>query len=78
MERLLGGGKCKEIVGNKLCPALRELSSGTGAKRKETKVQGTFVPLSGLATEGKPRAFKRSRSAKRRKYRLRSGGCKKA
>ena len=37
------------------------------AKRAKTKVQWTFVPLSGFATDGEPRTCKRSRIAKRSK-----------
>ena len=52
---------------NNLCPALRELRSGTGryrlrsggrkrpgAKRNKTKVRWTFVPLSGFARMANP------------------------
>ncbi len=38
-----------------------------GAKRNKTKVRWTFVPLSGFAQDGEPRACKRSGVAERSK-----------
>ncbi len=39
---------------------------GTGVSRKKTKVQATFVPANGQATDSLPWAVKRSWAARRR------------
>ncbi len=67
-ERACQGWQALASQAKRECEAQRgfpRAAKRSGAKRKQTKVRWTFVPLSGQTTKGLPWPFERSRTAQR-------------